>query len=152
MSNRKYIGEFEHEGVVYNNIYPPIIDKETFDKVQQQLSRRQHAPTALKAREEYIFQGKAFCGYCSASMVGTGGTGKSGKVYHYYSCGAAYKNHTCTKKRENKEFLEQLITEMTPNYVLEPERMNYIADRVMEHTMTNLTKRSSSLLNVVLTF
>ena len=132
MSNRKYIGEFEHDGVVYTNIYPPIIDKETFDKVQQRLARRQHAPAALKAREEYLLQGKAFCGHCGARMVGVGGTGKSGTVYHYYACGEQYKKHTCKKKLEKKDFIEQLIVELTLEYVLEPKRMNFVADRVME--------------------
>lgn len=132
MSNRKYIGEFEHEGVVYTNIYPPIIDKETFNKVQQRLARRQHAPAALKAREEYILQGKAFCGHCGARMVGVSGTGKLGTKYHYYACGEAYKNHTCNKHTEKKEMLEQLIVELTLEYVLEPKRMVFIADRVME--------------------
>lgn len=132
MSNRKYIGEFEHDGIVYTNIYPPIIDRETFDKVQQRLARRQHAPAALKAREEYILQGKAFCGHCGARMVGVSGKGKAGIKYYYYACGEAYKNHTCKKHTEKKDFLEQLIVELTLEYVLEPKRMNFVADRVME--------------------
>lgn len=132
LKNRKYIGEFEHDGILYTKIYPPIIDKETFDKVQQRLATRKQAPAALKAREEYLLQGKAFCGLCGARMVGVSGTGKLGKKYHYYSCGEHYKNHTCKKKLEKKDFLEQFIVELTIKYVLEPKRLNFIADRVME--------------------
>lgn len=132
LTSRKYIGEVEHGGVVYTNIYPPIIDKETFDKVQKRLARRKYAPAALKAREEYILQGKAFCGLCGARLIGVSGTGKSGNKYHYYACGEQYRKHVCKKKLEKKDFLEQLIVELALEYVLEPKRMDFVADRVME--------------------
>lgn len=37
-----------------------------------------------KAFEDYNLTTKLFCGYDKEMMVGTGGTGKSGKNYHYY--------------------------------------------------------------------
>ena len=57
LTSRKYIGEVEHDGVVYTNIYPPLIDKATFETVQKRLARRKLAPAALKAKEDYILQG-----------------------------------------------------------------------------------------------
>ena len=79
LTSRKYIGEVEHEGVIYTNIYPPLIDKATFETVQKRLARRKYAPAALKAREEYILQGKAFCGHCGTAMIAGGGTSRLGK-------------------------------------------------------------------------
>ena len=131
LTSRKYIGEVEHEGVVYTNIYPPLIDIATFETVQKRLARRKHAPAALKAREEYILQGKAFCGHCGARMIGVSSTGKMGTKYHYYACGEQYRRHTCKKRSERKNFIEQLVVELTLEYVLEPKRMDFIADRVM---------------------
>ncbi len=128
---RKYIGEVEHEGVVYTNIYPPLIDKATFETVQKQLAKRKHAPAALKAREDYILQGKAFCGHCGTRMVGVCGTSRDGTLHHYYACGKRYKYHTCDKRSEKKDFIEQLVVELTLEYVLEPKRIDFIADRVM---------------------
>ena len=130
LTSRKYIGEVEHDGVLYTNIYPPLIDKATFETVQKRLARRKQAPAALKAKEDYILQGKAFCGHCGARMVGVSGTGRAA-TYYYYACGKKYKYHTCDKRSERKDFLEQLVVELTLEYVLEPKRMDFIADRVM---------------------
>ncbi len=122
LTSRKYIGEVEHDGVVYTNIYPPLIDKATFETVQKRLARRKQAPAALKAKEDYILQGKAFCGHCGARMVGVSGTGRAA-TYYYYACGKKYKYHTCDKRSERKDFLEQLVVELTLEYVLEHKRM-----------------------------
>lgn len=130
LTSRKYIGEVEHDGVVYTNIYPPLIDKATFETVQKRLARRKLAPAALKAKEDYILQGKAYCGHCGARMVGVSGTGRAA-TYYYYACGKKYKYHTCDKRSERKDFLEQLVVELTLEYVLEPKRIDFIADRVM---------------------
>jgi len=132
LTSRKYIGEVEHGGKVYTNIYPPLIDRATFEIVQKRLARRKQAPAALKAREEYILQGKAFCGHCGARMIGVSSTGKMGTKYHYYACGEQYRHHVCKKRTERKDFIEQLVVELTLEYILEPQRMDYIADRVMQ--------------------
>jgi DNA invertase Pin-like site-specific DNA recombinase len=131
LTNKKYIGEFEHEGVVYTDIYPPLIDKATFERAQKRLARRRHAPAALKARQEYILQGKAFCGHCGARLVGVGGTGKLGTMYYYYACGKRCKEKTCDKRAEKKEELEQLIVELVLEYVLDPARANVVAERIV---------------------
>ena len=63
-------------------------------------------------------------------MVGVSDTGRAA-TYYYYACGKKYKYHTCDKRSERKDFLEQLVVELTLEYVLEPKRMDFIADRVM---------------------
>ena len=131
MTNKKYIGEFEKDGVVYTGIYPPLIDKATFELAQKRLARRRHAPAALKARQVYILQGKAFCGHCGARMVGVGGTGKAGTLYYYYACGKRYKEKACDKRAEKKAELEQLIVELILEYVLDPVRANMVAERIV---------------------
>ncbi|MGN1112883.1 MAG: hypothetical protein ACI4RP_06730, partial [Acutalibacteraceae bacterium] len=63
------------------------------------------------------------------------GTGKQGNRYYYYSCSTRKKkggSSLCDKKREKKDFIEWYIVEQTVNYVLTPERIEYIAQRVVE--------------------
>lgn len=133
LKNRKYIGVTCYNGVEYESTYPVMIDPAIFEKVQQRLEKVAHAPAAGKARQEYLLQGKAYCGLCGTKMVGDAGTSKTGAMYYYYSCGARKKSSTvCRKKSEKKDFIEWYVVEQTVEYVLTPARMEYIAERVVE--------------------
>lgn len=90
-----------------------------------------HAPAAAKAKVDYLLQGKAFCGMCGARMVGESGRGKGGGTYNYYACGVKKKRHDCKKRNEKKDFIEWYVVEQTLEYVLTPERMELIAERVV---------------------
>ena len=75
------------------------------------LERNHKAPARKKAKDEYLLTTKLFCGYCNESMIGYGGTGKSGRVYHYYACKNARKKH-CNKKIIKKDVLEDQIVQI----------------------------------------
>ncbi len=55
---------------------PPIIDPDTFEKVQRMLKYNQKAAARKNAKAEYLLTEKLFCGKCGAMMVGVSGTGK----------------------------------------------------------------------------
>ena len=127
LHNTKYIGKYMYNGEVVDGACDAIVSEDTFFAVQKQLEKVKHAPAAKKARQDYLLQGKAFCGHCGARLVGDGGTGKLGKVYYYYACGKRKKYHTCDKMNEKKDFLEWYVVEQTVEYVLTPERIDNIA-------------------------
>lgn len=133
LNNKRYIGIQELDGIVYEGVFPRIIDDETFEKVQKQLEKNKRAPATNKAVEEYILNGKLFCGHCGASMVGDCATGSKGKKYHYYICSKKKKRTlTCNKRREKKDFIEWYVVEQTLLYVLTPKRVDYIAKKCVE--------------------
>ena len=80
-----------------------------------------------------LLSGKLFCGYCGRSLVGHSSTGglKGGKMFSYYQCNGRRKLHVCLKAHERKELLEAFVVEQTVKHVLTPERMDYIADGVV---------------------
>ena len=129
--NRAYIGEYMYSGAVVPGLAAALIDADTFSKVQEKVASRRHAPAALKAKVEYLLQGKCFCGHCGGHMVGESGKGRQGATYNYYSCRNRKKNHTCDKKNEKKDFIEWYVVEQTVEYILNPERMDLIAARVV---------------------
>ncbi len=128
LSNRKYIGENVFNGIVSENSYPAIIDKETFDKVQERLKERAFAPARAKAKIEYLLSGKAFCGHCGTQLVGISGTSKTGDKHHYYACARRYKLHDCNKTNTRKDELENFVVERTLEHVLSPECAEHIAE------------------------
>lgn len=131
-SNRRYIGEVIHHGELYTNIFPPLIDAETFEKVQLKLKQKKHAPASEKAIVDYALRGKVFCGHCGVSMVGECGTGKSGERYFYYTCYNRKKHKSCNKKLEKKDFVERYAVDLAIEYFLNPIRTEYIAQRVVD--------------------
>ena len=151
--NPRYTGECEHDGVVYTNIYPKIIEKELFEMVQKQLSKNKHKAGANKAKDTYLLRGKAYCGHCGATIRGVSGTGKLGTIYRYYACSEQYSKHTCTKKQERKEEIEMLIVKQTIEQVLIPEKIEFIAEKIAalhnsEFNTNNITTLKQRLLRL----
>ena len=132
LKNCKYIGEYSTGGQDYPDIYPQIVDMALFDAVQRKIAANKRAPGANKAKVDYLLQGKAFCGHCGAPLVGESGKSKTGAIHNYYACAAKKKLHTCHKKNERKQPLEYYIVERTVNYMLTPERIEIIADALIE--------------------
>lgn len=132
LSNKKYIGIYEHSGQEVTGGCEALVDIDTFNRVQDKLKLRKRTPAAAKAKMEYLLQGKVFCGYCGSSVVGYCGKSKNGNYYHYYACSRKKKQHTCHKKNERKDFLEWYVVEQTVEFVLTPERIDYIAQDIVE--------------------
>lgn len=132
LQNRKYLGTYHYDDIEIEGGCPALIDEALFNKCCERAKLNKRAPGHGKAAAEYLLNGKAFCGYCGSPMVGDSGTSKTGNRYYYYSC-AGRKNHKtdCKKKREKKDFIEWYVVEQTVEYILLPERIEYIAERVV---------------------
>ena len=128
LRNEKYIGLYSAMGVERDDVKPPIIDMDTWEKVQSKIAKNKHAPAASRGDVTFHLTGKLFCGKCNHNMVGDSGTGRNGTVHYYYSCIEKKKNHGCTKKTVKKDWLEELITEITIKQVLTDENIAYLAD------------------------
>jgi len=131
LRNTKYIGKYMYNGEEVVGACPALIDEKTFYTVQDKLTAKSHAPASKKARQDYLLQGKAYCGICGTRLVGDVGTSKTGDKHYYYACGKRKKSKGCKKLNEKKGFLEWYVVEQTVEYVLTPERIGYIAARVV---------------------
>lgn len=125
--NVKYTGEFERFDRVWNNIYPPIVDKLLFERVQERLARNKNFAGANKAPVTYLLTGKAFCARCGTSIVADNATSRDGTTHHYYVCKNKRKN-LCAKKRNNKDNLEIGVTAFVRNCLSNPAIVNKAVD------------------------
>lgn len=132
LQNEKYIGTYKLMDVVIPNGMPAIIDKKLFDKVQSMLDHNKKARARTKAHEDYLLTTKLFCGHCGSPMVGESGTSKTGQVHYYYKCTKAKRQHTCRKKSEKKDWIEQVVVRYTVEKVLTDETIALIAKKAME--------------------
>ena len=110
LQNRKYIGE--SYGI--ENYHEAIIDRDTFDLVQEMLSKNQR-----KARKfEYIFSGMTWCSDCGRKMTGTTDEYHAKKIrYKVYRCMFHYRTiPTCSNARTlNEAKLEKYLVENIKN-------------------------------------
>ena len=108
LRNKRYIGTYLYKGEETPGGMPRIVSDEVFKRVQNILDKNKAAPARSRGKEEYLLTTKLFCGYCHEMMTGYGGTGKSGKAYHYYACKNA-KKHLCQKKVVDKKRIEDMV-------------------------------------------
>ena len=109
--NERYIGIYKYKDIRIENGIPAIIDKDTFDRVQEIMALNERAPARARATVNYLLSQKLFCGHCNAPMTGECGTGKAGARYYYYKCSTAKHEHACDKKPIPKEWLERIVVE-----------------------------------------
>ena len=127
--NKKYIGQYKFMDIVIDDGVPAIIDKETFQKVQERLKSCANAPARGKALVDYMLSGKLFCGHCGGLMTGTASTSHTGRKYFYYTCVGrrGERSINCSKTPVRKEWIEKVVFEDTLE-LLTPEMIDHIAD------------------------
>ena len=141
-------------GVVLEDAIPRIIDDETFKKVQQRVQRNRRAPASAKGAVNFHLTGKLFCGKCGSNMVGDSGTSCTGETHFYYSCIEKKRRRACTKKSVKKDWIEEIITDVTINQVLTDENIEYISKKAFElyenerHDKTEITALNNTLRDV----
>lgn len=91
LGNPVYCGYNQFMGEIYKGTHEPIISKETYDKVQEELKIRQR--TALENNNprpfqaKYILSGISQCGYCGAPLkLLMGMVRKDGTRFIRYEC------------------------------------------------------------------
>lgn len=151
MKNKKYLGIYEKDGIIYDNIFPPIIDDTLFDKVQKRLKevQRYHSKTSKK---DYLLTGKCFCLHCGSNMVGVSGTARNGEKIGYYACYKRNRHKACNKSNEKKDGiyiengeqkfgLEDDVIRITYDYILKPENIETIGEKLEQFRKKNVTEQ-----------
>ena len=87
--------------------WPPIVPKDTFDKVQLLLGEnlRSGHNRADTQKHVYLLQGLVTCGKCGGHMEGRSGTGRLGQRYYFYVC----KTKDCGFRVVEKELLKVVL-------------------------------------------
>lgn len=127
LMNKRYIGVYTYKGKETPGGMPRIIDDDLFYAVQDKMQKNKKAPARARAKEEYLLTTKLFCGHCKEMMTGYSGTGKSGKVHHYYICNGVKRKSGCHKKTVQKQYIEDLVYKVCLG-ILTDDNIENIAD------------------------
>ncbi len=129
-SNRKYIGEYSYNDVVFPDAIPAIVTKNIFDRVSVRMAQNKHATGKAKAPERYLLTTKLFCGTCNSMFVGDSANKPNGVIYRYYKCASA-KRHECDRKAIRKEWIEDLVIQKITSWLQDDKMISDMADDVM---------------------
>ena len=125
----KYTGICRYSGTVYTDIFPAIIPKALYDKVQEML--RYNKKGSRSVVTEYLLRQKLLCGLCGTNMQGEAGTSRNGTVMHYYKCMRRKREGTCTKSILPKEKFEQFVIGIVCQLFGDRATTDKIADEIM---------------------
>lgn len=142
LKNEKYIGIYTYKDEIrLENAIPPIIDTETFYKVQEMLKYNQRMAAHKNAKTDYLLTGKLFCGKCNSMMVGVSGTSETGNRHHYYYCHNQRKK-LCNKKPVRQVWIKNLVLEYIINLVKDEEIIEFIAENTYQYYLKQNTETS----------
>lgn len=166
IENPKYAGKTIHRGEVYTNIYPAIIDEDTWQKVQNIRNSNKHSPGRKKEIYDFILSGKLICGYCKEKMVGNSGTSKLKNIYYYYECLSRKRRHKdCLFKPIKKQVLEDFVINTIQRLLYNEDTLSRIVAcilnkhdqlcakesciKLLEAKKNNLVKASNNLISAL---
>ena len=125
--NERYIGVYEHSGIRVEGGVPAIIGKEVFYEVQNRIRTKTNAVGAARhGRADYLLTGKLFCGECGSRMIGISGTARDGNLRYYYTCDGKHKDKSCHKQNVPRDYLENMVIEMTNECLSESGMVDYL--------------------------
>ena len=131
LKNEKYTGLYKLDNVVYDEMYPQIIDKETFNKVNEKAKSLQYGKQSLK--RTYLLKNKLVCGYCGKTISAESGTSKYGNRFTYYKCIGIKKYHNgCIKETIRQDLLEEFIVNTLLKELEKPKFVKTIVQNLLE--------------------
>ncbi len=115
IKRRSYIGEYKtrfKDGTshIRTDAFPPIIDIELFNKVQEMIERRKISSPRERSKRR-IFTGYLVCGFCGRSICGSasGASAKAGTLS--YRCSQKYTRTKCQCANFVEDEMEKAFVE-----------------------------------------
>ena len=146
LRNECYIGLYHFKGETFDNIYPRIIDDDTYNAVQSRLTS--YPKKGRNSEVEYILKGRIFCGYCGKPIIADTGTTRKGELARYYKCSKRKRGGKCEKDTLRKDHLEEFILKIIKRTFGSAENINKLADMVIEAHKDN-TENHATLSNLI---
>ena len=133
---RKYIGRKENSRMVkIDDAIPAIVDKETFEKVQERLQINKSRCTRASKRRVFLLTGLIQCAVCGAGYIAHQSRSK-GKEYTYYCCSGRYgkknKPDSCQSSPARGEDLEKFVIEAVKQYLVSGTDFEALAQQVAD--------------------
>ena len=158
LDKKTKINKGEREFVIIKNNHEPIISREEFEKVQEEMQRRQklknYENNFKRHSSKYTFSGKLICNECGKSYgVGTTKKLESGKIRRSYRCRTRVDNgrktinelgetYGCSSDIIYEDVLIECVKEIINTIAKNKEDIIDTVSKLVENTIKKRTKKS----------
>lgn len=160
LKNRKYIGiciynrrvsqsvannsrrfKDESEWIISDDVYPPLVTREQFNRIQEKMKSRSISGQA-HPKEVYLLSGKIHCGLCGRAYCGERKINGKGIVSYSYFCNSRNhaKDERCKNPQVNRSYIESYVLGKLAEYVF----TDGMIPRIMEDYNNYLDNRVGS--------
>jgi site-specific DNA recombinase len=126
--------------------HEPLIDQETFNRVQQRLDEKSVAGERPRRREHYL-RGSVYCAGCGSRLTYGVSTGENGRGYAYYFCASRVNRTPCSERPNIRpDLIEAAIQRM---YRERPIRISAAESKRRQEAIRSVVEVSQESLRYV---
>src|SRR5581483_3742519 len=131
LRNDYYIGVVRYAGVTADGRHEPLIDEETFQKVQGILDAQRQSGERSWRHHHYL-RGSLYCAECGYRLYFTRARGRHGGLYDYFICGGR-NARVCHQHHHRAEAVEAAIERHYATIQLTQPQRDRVRDSVQNH-------------------
>lgn len=139
----------DHDGMtIVPNACPAIVSQELWQAVHDKLESNRHRGGRYRAHNTYLLSGLVTCGECGHKMVGASHAARNGApAYHYYRCATNDMKgaRRCPMHAIDSTSLDGFLVDYLIGYLSQPEKLERIAERMMEHLQNESSTGAADL-------
>ena len=142
LTNHAYVGKVNFHGVVYDAEHAPIVDQETWGRVQELLARNQREQMPRGKPGSALLRGILYCAPCGAAMSPTFSQ-KRRLRYRYYLCLKAHRRgwSTCPSKSVPAVEIERFVVDRLRAMGNDPELVATTIEEAGKQMAARRTRR-----------
>ena len=132
-SKRNYHKKKDKKDVIrIENGVPAIIDKSTWEKVQNKMMFNKNNNRRKKNGRLYLLTGLIFCGDCGSPMNGTRRSNSKGSVYFYYRCNKEIRTHKCKALSVRADKIEKQVLDCFDDVIFTSLNKEVLIDSMLK--------------------
>jgi site-specific DNA recombinase len=134
LTNVVYTGRVKFEGKLLDGEHERIVDDDTFDRVQEHLSRNGTGGRRVRNKYSALLKGLVQCGSCNAAMIHTYAQKRPSARYRYYVCVNAHQRgwNKCATRSVSAPELEGAVVSKLRNFAQDPAVLSEVLRRLDE--------------------
>jgi site-specific DNA recombinase len=135
LRNRYYTGEVTYRGTTVRGRHDPLVDVETFEKVQLLLTASRNSRDRPQVHEQYL-TGSLYCAECGSRLVFSRIKNRHGKVYDYFCClgrRSRRRGGSCTTGHYSVAEIEHAVEKLYRTVRIDPATQEAIRSELVDH-------------------
>ena len=120
------------QGVIYAGTHEPLVDPQTWQRVQDLLAANNNAAVYQRRNQHYL-RGSVYCGDCDSRLLAIYVKNRHGTTYTYLTCsGRKTRTTACQRQAMPTGIIEELIEDEYRTLALSPELRDAVEDLILE--------------------